>query len=222
MLDGSWFPILAHEGESMSVGELLISVGLLVLCMGLIAGMMMLVLMKRFRRRQRMRREGVLAPSSKAADYVLAGLVAAAFLVVVWKFAWAAYYDIHYQRYEEKLEASGKHPKHGAEYKWERWHINGRYSGDSLILLVDDILEKAEPKQKIAASARVTSPTPTDWQPMTWDDKQKAFVGQFKPDGQKMEFEFRFKSGWSSFEEKLIGYVPADPMKGHKDLEVTQ
>jgi hypothetical protein len=221
-LSGFLSPILAHAEESMSLGELLISIGLLVLCIGLIASMLMLVLVKRFRRRQRLRRDGALAPSSKAADYAMAGVVAVAFVVLVWKFAWAAYYDYHYQKFEEKLEASGKHPQRGAEFKWERWHINARYGGEMIVIYVDDILEKAEPRKMITASAREVSPKTTEWQAMTWDEKQKAFTAAFKPEGEKMEFEFEFKSGWSSYQNKITGYVPRNPMKGHEGLDVAK
>jgi hypothetical protein len=214
--------ILAHEDAGMSVGELLISVGLLVLSAGIAASMLLLIFLKPVLRVRRQWKEGRLPSSSKTSYLVIAILVALGFMVVVWKFAWAAYYDIHFHRYEEKLEASGKHPKKGVEYKWNRWHIYGRYAPNQLALFIDDVLEKADPKKEIQAFARLGGPSPTDWQPMTWDDKQKAFVATFKPQGEKMELEFRLKSGWSTFEDKVIGYVPRNVMKGHEGLEVTQ
>jgi len=221
-LPGLLAPILAHSEDSMSLGELLLSVGLLVVCVTLVTTMLMLVLLKRYKRRERLRREQVLPPASKTLDQALFGILAVACLVVIWKFGWAAYYDYHYQKYEEKLEASGKHPKRGAEYKWDRWHINARYGGEAIVIYVDDILEKASPQKMISATARETSPTLTEWRPMTWDEKQKAFTATFKPEGEKMEFEFRLSSGWSSYEEKIIGYVPRNPMKGHEGLEISK
>ena len=116
--------------------------------------------------------------------------------------------DIHFQRYEEKLETSGKHPIQGVEYKWNRWHIYGRCGPDGLTLFVDDVLDTADPKQKITALARKIAPSTTDWQPMTWDEKQKAFVAAFKPEGDRMEFEFRLKSGWDSYQDTIVGHIP--------------
>ena len=216
------FPVLAHEGESMSAGEMALSVGLLVLSAGIAATMLLLIFLKPFIRVRRQWKEGRLPQSSKTTYLVFSLLVVAGFLMVVWKFAWGAYYDIHRHRYEEKLEASGKQPKQGVEYNWNRWHIHGRYGPDGLTLFVDDIFEQADAKQEIAASARKTSPSTTDWQPMTWDEKQRAFVAAFKPESEKMEFEFRLKSGWSSHRDAVVGYAPRNLIKGRDGPETAK
>lgn len=216
------FPILAHEMEKISVGEMALSVGLLVLSAGIAVAMLLLIFLKPFIRVRRRWKEGRLPQSSKTMYLAFSLLVVAGFLMIVWKFAWAAYYDIHRHQYEEKLEASGKQPKQGVEYNWNRWHICGRYGPDGLTLFVDDIFEQADAKQEITASARETSPSTTDWQPMTWDEKQKAFVAAFKPESEKMEFEFRLKSGWSSYRDAVVSYTPRGLIKGHDGLKTAK
>lgn len=218
-----FFPILAHgEGDVMSLGELMISVGLLVVSAGIAAAMLLIVFLKPLRRVRRQWKEGRLPPSSKLTYLVLAGAVIIGFVTVVWKFTWAAYYDFKFREYEEKMEASGKHPKAGAEYKWERWHINGKYSGGQLILLVDDVVGSADPGANIKASARVVDPTIGEWKPMTWDPKQRVFTADIPPDGNKMTIEFELRSGWKSYTDRVIGYVPRNIMEGHENLPVTR
>jgi hypothetical protein len=204
-------PMLAHgDADVMSLSELMISVGLLVVSAGIATAMLLLVFLKPLRRMRRQWKEGRLPRSDKTIYLFFALVVIIGFATVVWKFGRAAYLDVKFREWEEKMEASGKHPKQGAEYKWDRWHINGRYIPDQLFLFVDDVLGTADPKERITVSARLLSPETTDWQPMKWDEKKKAFVARFPPKGQKMEMEFQFRSGWSSYQDKVIGYVPRD------------
>src|SRR6185503_20135303 len=100
------FPILAHEEAGMSASELTVSVGLLVLSAGIAATMLLLIILKPVLRARRQRKEGRVPKSNTTIYLVLSALVVAVFLGFVWKTAWAAYYDFHFQAYEEKLEAS--------------------------------------------------------------------------------------------------------------------
>jgi hypothetical protein len=218
---GFFFPFLAHgEGSVMSFGEILLSVSLLVISAGIAAAMLLMVFLKPLQRVRRQWKEGRLPQSNKLAYLFLSVLVILGFLTVVWRFGWATYYDMKFHEYEEKMEASGKHPKAGAEYKWERWHINGKYTGGQLMLLIDDVVGSEDPGAKITASVRVVDPKTTEWQPMTWDAKQRAFVAKISPEGNKMTIEFDLRSGWSSYTDQVIGYVPRNIMQGHENLPV--
>lgn len=212
------FPILAQAhggGDIMSLGELLLSVGLLVLSSAIAAAMLILVFMKPIMRVRRQWKEGRLPHSSRTMYVILIVAVVCAFIAGAWSFGSAAYYDIQQKHYDERLAESGKSAKkRGAEYKWNRWRIAGRYQPNQLILFVDDIFENADPQQKITATARLISPSTTAWQPMIWNAQLKAFTSKFDPQGEKMEFEFHMKSGWSSYTDEVIGYVPRLPTPG--------
>jgi hypothetical protein len=209
-----FFPILAHgEGDIMSLGELVISVSLLLLSASIAAAMLIFVFIKPIQRVRRQRREGRPSHSSTKIYVVLIVAVICTFLAFTWQTSWDAYYDVQQKKYEEKLAASGKHKKKGTEYKWNRWLISSRFGADKLILFVDDIFEEADPQKKITATARIIAPSTSDWRAMTWDPTWKAFVLKVDPEGEKMEFEFRFKSGFSSYTDDVIAYVPKTPAK---------
>ena len=212
MLDNFVFPILAHgDAEQMSMSDMLWSVGLLVLSSALATAFFLAIFLKRILRARRLWKEGKVSPSSKTIYMAVSGALVLVFVWIVYQFAMAVYYDYHYGKYEEAEQASGRHLKGGVEYKWKRWHINGRYVSGELIWVVEDILKKADPKDRITASARKTSPTPGDWRSMKWDDEKKAFVAVFEPEDQKMDFEFELSSGLSRYQDTLIGYIPRSP-----------
>jgi hypothetical protein len=202
-------PLLAHgEGEQATMSELVFSVGLLVLSGGLAAGLFLVLFFKPILRIRRRWKEGKL-PSSNMSIYVVASaVIVAAFLWIAYQFTMAVYYDYHFEKYEEEEQASGKHLRGGAEFKWKRWHINGRYHPDEVQLHVEDVLRSADPKDRIKAVIRMTAPTPGDWKPMTWDAERKSFVATFKPEGERMDFEFEMTSGLSRYTDTVIGYVP--------------
>jgi hypothetical protein len=209
------FPILAHGGgEEASMTELLFSVGLLVLSGGLAAALFLGIFIKPILRVRRQWKEGKLPSSNKSIYLIASAAIVIGFVWIVYQFAMAVYYDYHFQEYEQRERASGSHAPGGAEYKWKRWHINGRYAPNQLSLLVDDVLRSADPGQELSVQARKLSPTAGDWQPMKWVAEKKMFVAPFPPEGEKMEFEFEVSSGLSSYRDIVISYVPRRPPAG--------
>jgi amino acid transporter len=208
-------PILAHgDVEQVSMSELMFSVGLLVLSGGLAAGLFLAIFIKPILRVRKQWKEGKLPSSNKSIYLVACVVILGAFLWILYQFSMAVYYDYHFEKFEQVEKESGKHVRGGAEFKWKRWHINGRYQPDKLILVVDDVLRSADPGRKIKASAREIGPTPTDWRPMEWNAEKKAFTAKFKPEGERMDFEFELSSGLSHYTESIIGYIPKVPGGG--------
>jgi amino acid transporter len=210
----AYLPILAHgESESATLSELLFSVGLLVLSGALAATLLLAIFLKPIRRELRKRKEGKPASPNLPLYLAVSALVVIGFLSFCYDFGMGLYYDYHFEKFEETEKATGRHARGGAEYKWKRWHINGRYFPNNLSLAIEDVLRTADPS-KLSVQARLVSPTPSDWRPMQWDVAKKTFVAEFKPEGEKMDFEFEIASGWSSYRDTIIGYVPRGTSPG--------
>ena len=199
-------PFLAHShAEALTFWELFWSVGLLILSGALAAVLFLTLFLRPILARWK---QGRLSSFKKWLYLTASAVVVLCFLVALGQFGWAIYLDRKYEQFEQAQKAANRHLEGGGEYKWNRWHIYGRYEPPNLCFYIDDVLGRLEPRKEITVSIRRITPTLADWTALSWDEKKKAFIGSIKPEGNAMDFDFDVKSGWDHYTDQISAFVP--------------